>query len=1139
MAYDVQLSRYYNRFAANPQFSDYKVLLFRAGDALQSAELNEVQETLHNENTHLARNFLTNGSIVSGGKVQIERTSAGTNPSGDEIFDLDFTCEASTMFLNTYYVAVSQSSIQLAGEYLPTQEDNVGVKITYVEITSSDDASLKDPAVETRNYAQPGAARLKITGEWIFESEYIDTVDTEFIPLFKIIQGEIVSLQPMSQFERSVINLIAKYDRNANGNYVIDGYEVSYLSSESNLGPYKLSVAEGNANVYGWNYETQISQDIIIAPLIDFELKQSEPNEFGAVGIVDNFYPVRHTPVRKVYRISGQKEIADETVTHGGFLGASDELINQPVISLMRVWQGATEYVQGVDYQLSGDSISWLGNLEPSPGSTYHAQYRYQYTETDTVGFSGANGTISTDLTSIKVEGFATGTTVSIDYDFTLQRYDAVYIDANGKLNSLKGVPDENDPRVPSLDKEYTLKIAEVLLGGDFAPAVRQASLRVFKMADIQTLLDNIKQNEYNITRLALMANMNENQPTSLFLGQFVDDFTDDSQRDQGYVDLNQNAMTIGGNLILDIDWETHNIGATLPAEQLTIEMPSVVGPVVLSQPYWTKVRQINEYLFKSPPSSTITIWPKTYTWVSKTAYSTFVRSVQTATLGINSFTTRYAVFGTHRWHSVVRSNVSTSTSRQILGSSVSRSSSLSTTRTPEIIPQIPISIASKEGDYNNNEQVNIFFGDVLAGTLPANGAGKLEGSFTIPAGVYSGSKEVRATGIDSQVEGKTLFQATPLTQTITTTVTNWWRWVVQTQGTIWREADPVAQSFVLDQTYAIDGINVYFETSPVTVTSVVICETTAGLPDKTKALISKSLEPQYLTNTTGATYFKFDNKIALTQDKEYAFIVICKDAVGKVKVARLGERDNEAGKWITSQAYSIGVLFNSSNNSAWTPLQEEDMKFEIVSAEFVNDYEFAFNVTTVADATDLMILASAKVDEGTAIQYKVELLDRAENNIFYVNSYSQFPLDTVYNGRVQVTAIFLSEYGLRSPVLDPEVQISVGTSSKVSTYISRAFEFADDATIVDCYLDNYNPANTSITVDYQHQEVQNGALTWVNVPKIGSKSLGYDWLESHFRLEGLTAPYNRQTRVRIILQTTNDKDRPNVSNLRFNVQKI
>lgn len=1129
MAYEVTLNRYYNRYADNPQYTDYKKLLFRAGDALQSAEMNEVQEISHQEVTQLGKKFVVNGEVIDGGKIELSAVEAGLGGSGQQLYDYTVKAEESVIYLNTYFVSVAGTNLTLPDRDPATQDEVLGVQLTYTEVTESSDATLKDPAVETRNYAQPGAARLKMTGEWLMELDFIETANTEFIPLYRIVGGELVPLIERSPFEDAMISIVAKYDRNANGNYVVEGYEASYLSSDSNLGPFHVTLADGSANVYGYNYETDYSQDIEIPPLVDFELKQSEPVNFTGNG----YYTARHTPVRAVFRISGQKETLNEAVTHGAYTGASDELLNQPVISVSSVSSlpdgGGTVYVEGTDWQLSGDSIAWLSVTEPAPGSTYYVTYRYQYTETDTGGFTGSNGAISSDLTSIYLEGFASGAVVSVDYDFTLQRTDSIYLDAKGKLGSIKGVPDENEPRDPSTDKDHTLKLATIQMGGDYTPIVRQDSQRVFKMADIQLLLDSIRANEYNISKLALAQNLKENQPTSIFRNTFVDDFEDDDLRDSGYTGTEQNAITVGGNLILDIDWENVNIDIDIPEEQDSIFIPSHQTTTVLQQPYWTKNRQINEYLFKAAPEARIEIRPKVYRWVSKTNYRTYVSSRQTGTVTTNTWTTRWRWWG---WRRVA----STTVTRQSLGTSVSRSQSISTSRKPEIIPQITLNIRSNPQAFDASENIQIFFADTLAKTATAV-SGTLNTTFQIPAGQYSGNKKVHVKGVTSGVEGGTTFQATPLVRNIHTQITQWWRWVVQRRWTTWFRRDPVAQSFMIEETHAIDGIGVYFHTPPTSDTTVVICETTAGMPDKKKAIVSKTLTPAECQNTTSDTFFSFDTKPTLIKETEYAFIVICDDAVGRVKCARLGERDSEAGKWITSQAYSVGAMFNSSNNSAWTVLQEEDMKFYIKACEFDASYDYVMPVVNVTDASDLMVLANAKVEEGTSIQYKVDLLDRAENNTFLVNSYSQFPLDDLYTGQVRITAKFTSD-GLRTPHLDPNVQLSVGTVAHQSIYTSRAFEFSNDATIADLYLDNYIPANTNIQAFYQNT-TDGVNFTWVEIPSVESKPIGNDWVETHFRLEGLTAPSNEQSRIRLILTTSNDKDRPVCGNLRFTAQKI
>jgi len=235
MNYDVTLNRYYNREEELETYGDYKVLLFRAGDALQSAELNEIQSVLHDENVKLASNYLNNGQIISGGTVQITSTVVGND--GEDRYDNEITTSDSVIYLGTYYVNVPGSSLFMNNLHMRDVNNDLGIKITYTEVTESDDASLKDPAVETRNYKQPGAARLQVTGEWIFFEDYVEYSHTEYVSLFEIKEGELIDKIGDSVVKKDIINLIAKYDRNSNGNYVIEGYEVSYLSKTSDLGP--------------------------------------------------------------------------------------------------------------------------------------------------------------------------------------------------------------------------------------------------------------------------------------------------------------------------------------------------------------------------------------------------------------------------------------------------------------------------------------------------------------------------------------------------------------------------------------------------------------------------------------------------------------------------------------------------------------------------------------------------------------------------------------------------------------------------------------------------------------------------------------------------------------------------------------
>ena len=61
--YEITTPKYYNRFESESQFTDYKQLLFRAGDILQSSEVNEIQTTLKNDFSSISSRFYRKWSI--------------------------------------------------------------------------------------------------------------------------------------------------------------------------------------------------------------------------------------------------------------------------------------------------------------------------------------------------------------------------------------------------------------------------------------------------------------------------------------------------------------------------------------------------------------------------------------------------------------------------------------------------------------------------------------------------------------------------------------------------------------------------------------------------------------------------------------------------------------------------------------------------------------------------------------------------------------------------------------------------------------------------------------------------------------------------------------------------------------------
>jgi hypothetical protein len=88
--------------------------------------------------------------------------------------------------------------------------------------------------------------------------------------------------------------------------------------------------------------------------------------------------------------------------------------------------------------------------------------------------------------------------------------------------------------------------------------------------------------------------------------------------------------------------------------------------------------------------------------------------------------------------------------------------------------------------------------------------------------------------------------------------------------------------------------------------------------------------------NASVATTVTFDAPVFLANGKEYA-VVIKPDGDDPdylIWVAELGATDVQTGKQISSQP-APGIFFVSANASTWTPVQTEDLKFELDIAQF------------------------------------------------------------------------------------------------------------------------------------------------------------------------------------------------------------
>lgn len=152
---------------------------------------------------------------------------------------------------------------------------------------------------------------------------------------------------------------------------------------------------------------------------------------------------------------------------------------------------------------------------------------------------------------------------------------------------------------------------------------------------------------------------------------------------------------------------------------------------------------------------------------------------------------------------------------------------------------------------------------------------------------------------------------------------------------------DPIAQSFFVDEEGGIfvTSISLFFLTKdPVAPVTVDIRTVENGNPTSyimpgTVSTV-QSADVNTSIDASVPTTFTFKNPVYLNSNSDYCFVVRSTTSNYNMWVSRLGEEDVTTGLKIDKQPY-VGVLYKSSNQSAWTPDQYEDIKFDLNRAQF------------------------------------------------------------------------------------------------------------------------------------------------------------------------------------------------------------
>lgn len=509
----------------------------------------------------------------------------------------------------------------------------------------------------------------------------------------------------LSEAQRAASKMLARYDNDSNGSYVVKGLKTTYVSDSGNK--HVFSVSAGLAHIRGIEVTLESTRRLELDTAIDLKEVLAEPQSFTS----DGFYTLRHGKIHSVQDVSGIKPISEDII-HGAYNTAPDILPHQPVVSVSAVTQGATTFIENTDWAREGDQIVWdLGGATPSPGSTYHVEYTYQ---------SSITPTISDDETQIYVAGLAIGTPFYVDYQFYLLRQDRIVLTIDGAVSVLKGIPAEFTPKAPMVTEG--LSLARVAIERGSNPIVTIDYIRSLPVSELQYLFDRVNALDYNVSILSLQQNATDQDRTTDKRGLFVDPFYDDDLRDAFF---DQKAFIHLDNLLFGTTWSTELIYSGT-----RLMLPYVEQPFI-QQLAWSEDSLIEPYAWATAPPATLNCSPRTYSWAASRAYSSIFYGERAT--GINH--------GGDEAPSGWYPN-GVYTQIRVLNTA--------------IVPSILIALEGKR--YNGNEDCEVYFDGVLIKTTPAQADGQFIDTFNVPENTLTGRKEIRVVGTDSKTVGVCFF---------------------------------------------------------------------------------------------------------------------------------------------------------------------------------------------------------------------------------------------------------------------------------------------------------------------------------------------------------------------------------------------
>lgn len=962
---------------------------------------------------------------------EVSATSGGSaiNTSGSQ--SGTHSAVTNTVVISDGTIFIGGAAYDVTGEGLPipmNQRVQVGIRIQTVAISEIDDPTLNNPALMMEGFGVGGAGREVAQLRWGYAADD-GTRDSytgwNFYPVFIVDKGTpILKANPL--VANPVQALLANYDNNANGNYIGQGFNVTYVGTDGSSN-YVYDVQSGVANILGYEVARQADTMLHIAPDPDTRAVVNENHTFtpdinGDFTMFTNF-----GPISAVTEIIGETQAVAEVVTRGGVSGTADTLAHTgSLVGVQTVNQGGTVYLLGTDFVITSGTIDWSpSGAEPAPSSTYTVTYTYLMTPVPTS--QGSNFLV--------FHGLYAGSTIIFSYSWKVPRVDAIILNADGTLAKVNGIAQPVQPVAP-LPTETQLLLATVTMDWITDPVVASVGIRAIQMWEHNLLRTQTWNLFQLVADLQLKFDVSAAAPSST-LGIFTDPLMDSNQRDLGQT---QNAAIVAQELVLPITGAVTLTGSNATNENLgwTLDFTT---EVVAQQLDHTACLAINPYQVFNPLPAKVVLVPQIDHYIDVID-------------NIVSTVTNFAGTRTQDWRPGLPLYIVTqsSVSQSVLSDKAVVQQYMRSQRVQFTISGFLAGEGLAAAKFNGV--------DVSSTVLPAlpqvaDSHGGFTGTFLIPTSTPAGVRLFEALGSGGSYGSQNYIgDFTIDTRNIAQTITTW--------NLL---ADPLAQTFTLTEDRMVSSIDIRVCAIGNTANQIrmQIRGTTVGIPNGTIYAQCYKAGTDLVLNDWNT--FTFDIPVWVKGNQEYCIVLLTDDATHAVSVARLGDIQTTgpgSPKFITENPYTVGVLLASSNASTWLPLEGQDLTFRINACIFSpTSKTVAYGTVSVSTLTDFMFAANV-VRPSVACDVSFEADEVSTPSAVHntpENSLLALPYSLTDSMTLKANMVGASKL---SPIIYPNPQIFGGTMQNTATYISRTIP-ANANFALTVIIETYTPGASSV----------------------------------------------------------------------------